>query len=571
MAWFRNLRLFLKLSLIIATALIGIFVVVALSLSNSYDELLDGRKVKVRQLAETAYSLLARYDSEVKSGHLTEADAKTAALADIRDLRYGTDDYFWVNDMTPKMIMHPMKPELNGQDIADKVAPDGAHIFVDMVNIVKASGGGYYRYYWPKPGSSNPVGKISYVKAFAPWGWVIGTGIYIDDIDAAFRTQAVTFGAMALSIGAMVVGLSVLVSRGVASQLNRLTVDMSEMSAGKLDVPVIFTEQRDEIGKMSRALVIFRDAMATAQALTRRQLKHQEETERRARNQVQLVEDFNGRMLGTISVIISSAAELESNAQVMSQVSERTGQQTVTVASASDQAAANVQTVAAASEQLAASSREIAGQVGRASTIAQNAAAEAQATEQLVQGLAEAAAKIGDVVGLINDIAAQTNLLALNATIEAARAGEAGKGFAVVAHEVKNLANQTGRATGEIGEQIAGVQQKTSQAVSAISLIVKTIRQMDEVSGAIAAAVEQQGAATQEITRNIQEAHSRTTEVAHNIAGVSDGANEILASAQIVHKAASSVSGDAESMRAVADDFLIRLQSGGTSDIGGPV
>jgi methyl-accepting chemotaxis protein len=283
-----------------------------------------------------------------------------------------------------------------------------------------------------------------------------------------------------------------------------------------------------------------------------------------------LVEDFNGKMVEMIDTVINSARTLKDNAQTMSQVSEQTGQQTSAVAAASEQAAANVQTVAAAAEELAASSREIAAQVGRASGVSQDAAREASATQHLVRGLADAASKIGDVVKLINDIASQTNLLALNATIEAARAGDAGKGFAVVANEVKSLANQTGKATEEIAGQIAAVQQQTNEAVAAISGIATTIQQMDEISGAIAAAVEEQGAATQEITRNIQEAHSGTAEVARNIVGVSNGARAGSSTANEVLSAANNLSRHADSMRAVADDFLIRLQSGGATLEWGP-
>jgi methyl-accepting chemotaxis protein len=254
----------------------------------------------------------------------------------------------------------------------------------------------------------------------------------------------------------------------------------------------------------------------------------------------------------------------------MTQVSERTGDQAGAAAAASEHAAANVQTVAAASEQLAASSREIAAQVSRASGIAQSAAAEAEATDQRVRGLADAAGRIGDVVNLITDIASQTNLLALNATIEAARAGEAGKGFAVVANEVKHLASQTAKATEDIAGQIAAVQEQTRAAVEAIRAIGAIIHDMDEVSGAIAAAVEEQGAATQEITRNIQEAHTGTVEVATNIQGVSQGAGETNRTANEVLASARDLSSQADLMRAVADGFLVRLESGGATLEWGP-
>ncbi len=263
-------------------------------------------------------------------------------------------------------------------------------------------------------------------------------------------------GALVASL--LVVGLThVLFSHVVNTPLTKMTGAMSEMANGNLHITVPFTARNDEMGAMANSMEIFRDKMAHGRDLAEQQKTEQAELARAVQARGELVEKFNVKISEVIGTVITSAEQLEGNAQLMTQISERTGQQTGAVAVASEQAAANVQTVAAASEELAASSREIAIQVARATTIAQHAAAKATTTDQLVRGLAVAATKIGDVVKLINDIASQTNLLALNATIEAARAGEAGKGFAVVANEVKTLANQTGKATEEIGAQIASV------------------------------------------------------------------------------------------------------------------
>jgi methyl-accepting chemotaxis protein len=336
---------------------------------------------------------------------------------------------------------------------------------------------------------------------------------------------------------------------------------MHEIAGGHLKTTVPCLDRTDEIGDMANHLDLFRAALIRERDSADHQKAEQTSKEKAAHSQTRLVEMFNTKLAQILGAIVSSANQLEGNAQTMSQVSERTGQQTSAVASASQQAAANVQTVATASEELVASSLEIAAQVGRASTIAQNAAAKAEATNQLVGGLADSATKIGEVISLINDIASQTNLLALNATIEAARAGEAGKGFAIVANEVKNLANQTARATGEIASQISTVQNQTAQAVDAIRSIALTIQEMDEASGAIAAAIDEQGAATQEITRNIQEAHTGTAEVARNIVGVRDGAEDNSKAAHDIHLAASRLTGEAGSMQALADTFVIRLKS----------
>jgi methyl-accepting chemotaxis protein len=394
--------------------------------------------------------------------------------------------------------------------------------------------------------------------------------LYVGLKKAEFLTAADKTMEMIVSATLLVMLLAgtvsfIVIRQGVTRPLDAGIQAMRHLAAGHLNEAIPTVTRSDEIGEMIEALGVFRQGLRNARDLADRQEVEQKAKEQAAVAQGRLVEQFNSKVVEVIESVVTSATRLESNAQDLSAVSEQTGRQATAVAAASEQAAANVQTVAAASEELAASSREIASQVGRASIIAQNAATAAATTDNLVRGLAEAATKIGDVVSLITDIASQTNLLALNATIEAARAGDAGKGFAVVANEVKSLANQTARATDEISGQIGAVQQQTTQAVEAIRNIAATIAEMDEVSGAIAAAVEEQGAATQEITRNIQEAHTGTAEVARNVVGVSKGAQDGASGAQSVFTAAKDLNHEAETMRAVADSFLIRLQSGGAT------
>ena len=273
---------------------------------------------------------------------------------------------------------------------------------------------------------------------------------------------------------------------------------------------------------------------------------------------------FEQSVKGMVEIVASAATQLQSTARTMEGTANGTSEQATTVAAAADEAATNVQTVASAAEELASSIAEISRQVAQSTQIAGAAVDEAQRTNSMVQGLADAAQKIGEVVSLINDIASQTNLLALNATIEAARAGEAGKGFAVVASEVKNLANQTAKATDEISAQIGGIQTATKDAVGAIEGIGGTIGEINEIASAIAAAVEEQGAATQEIARNVEQAASGTTQVTQNISEVTQAASETGQAAGQVLDAASELSQQSEKLNGEVHRFLdqIRVQTG---------
>ncbi|MCW8835149.1 MAG: methyl-accepting chemotaxis protein [Rhodospirillales bacterium] len=273
-----------------------------------------------------------------------------------------------------------------------------------------------------------------------------------------------------------------------------------------------------------------------------------------------VTDDFERNMKSAMQTVASAATELQSTAQGMEDTAKQTSLQANAASTASQDASSNVQTVASAAEELSASISEIARQANQSTDIAGEAVAEVEGTNEKVQGLAEAANKIGEVVAIITDIAEQTNLLALNATIEAARAGDAGKGFAVVASEVKNLANQTAKATEEISSQIGGIQDATQEAVEAIRSIGEIITKMSEISTSISAAVEEQGAATQEIARNVEQAANGTNEVSSNIHDVTQGADQTGQSAQDVLTAAGELSRQSELLDSEMDKFLIEMR-----------
>jgi len=564
-----NIKLTTRIYSLVGIGAVGLVAVAALAAVSLRESMLNDKIDFTRNMVEAVRDTAKVFDDKAKAGEMDLAAAQLAAKAAIRGMHYGDDGYFFVYDYAGTNIVHGVKADREGKNFLSTTDDHGNAYIGEMIAKARA-GGGHVYYYFPKPGASASFRKVSSAVTYEPWGWVVGTGVYVDDVDREFVRLLLKLGTVALLVLAATVAIAWRVGRGIGRDMGGLRRRMGMLADGDLGIAIPEAGRPDEIGDMAKAMEVFRVNLAKGRELAELQKQQQAEREKAAQAQGHLIEEFNTKIVEVIGTVIASAGQLEGNAQTMTHISDETGQRTSAVAAASEEAAANVQTVAAASEELAASSREIAAQVERASVIAQNAATEAETTDQLVRGLAEAATKIGAVVNLINDIASQTNLLALNATIEAARAGEAGKGFAVVANEVKHLANQTGKATEEIGAQIASVQQQTEQAVQAISGIAATIRELDAVSGAIANAVEEQGAATQEITRNIQEAHAGTSEVARNVVEVSNGARESSQAALSVFNASRDLSREAESMRAVADDFLIRLQSGGATLEWGP-
>jgi len=352
--------------------------------------------------------------------------------------------------------------------------------------------------------------------------------------------------------GAFLVLLQKLIARPVVE----ISAAMGTLAGGDTAVAIPGIGRQDEVGGMADAVQVFKDNMLRTAALEAEQTQARAAGERRSKQIDRLTGEFQDSVTELLQAITAASAQMENTAQGMSATAEQTNHQAMTVASATEQASANVQTVATAAEELSSSIAEIGRQVEQSSRIAATTAEEARATDATVKSLAETSTRIGQVVGLINDIASQTNLLALNATIEAARAGEAGKGFAVVAGEVKHLANQTAKATEEIGTQISAVQTATNQAVTAIGRIVGRIEEMTHIAAGIASAVEEQSAATNEIARNVQQAAAGTQEVATAITGVTQAASETGEAAGQVLDAAKSLNAQADGLRGRITRFL---------------
>ena len=378
--------------------------------------------------------------------------------------------------------------------------------------------------------------------------------------DAALMMLTLAGWAVVALLGVLA-GVTLMLRRRVITPLANLTEVVGDLAAGRHDVIIPTSDRADEIGAMAGSLQVFKEALITKKAADESAAVEADAKIQRAQRVDKITHDFESMIGEIVEVVSSASSELEASAGTLTATAERSEQLTTMVAAASEEASTNVQSVASATEEMASSVNEISRQVQDSARIASEAVEQAQKTNDRVGELAKAAARIGDVVELINTIAGQTNLLALNATIEAARAGEAGRGFAVVASEVKALAEQTAKATGEISQQISGIQAATQESVGAIKDIGDTIARMSEIASTVASAVEEQGAATQEISRNVQQAAHGTQQVSSNIADVQRGAGETGSASSRVLTAAKSLSGESSRLKLEVGKFLSSVRA----------
>ncbi len=383
-----------------------------------------------------------------------------------------------------------------------------------------------------------------------------------NDAEATIKNAILVISV--LSAIAVAVGLifAFVIAKGITAPIGGMTGAMTKLAGGALDTEVPSLSNKDEIGAMAKAVQVFKDNAIKVKALE----DEQKAAEARAAQEkraamIALADGFEAKVGGVVNEVSTQASRMQESATQMTATAEETSRQATAVAAASEEASTNVQTVAAATEELSSSISEISRQVTESARMSGKAVDEVGRTSQTVEALANAAQKIGNVVQLISEIASQTNLLALNATIEAARAGEAGKGFAVVASEVKSLASQTARATEEISAQINEIQTATGQSVEAMRSIGETIASMNAIASTIAAAVEEQGAATNEIARNVQQAAAGTSEVSSNITGVTRAAEGTGTAASLVQRSAADLGVQAKDLRAAVEQFLGQVRS----------
>ncbi|UEM05368.1 bacteriohemerythrin [Skermanella rosea] len=555
-----QVRLQGRLLALVFLASAGMIVIGVIALVNLRSELLHDRVLKARDLVDAAANIAVTHAEMAARGAMPQDAARRAAVEAIAMLRYENTNYFWINDLDGILIGHPTLPERIGRSVLDIRDADGMAMFEAFNRVAREQGSGFVRYRWTKPGEAEPLPKISYVKRIPGWDWVVGTGIYVDDVDRVFRQKALFLAAIFAAVMAVVLAGAALVTRSIVRPLSGLRLVMTRLSEGSVDIAVPATGRADEIGDMARTVEVFKDGLIQARMLSENQESQRLEKERKQRQMETFIREFEVTVVGILDGLTAADQAMRANARRMSAGVRETQAQVATVSASSGEALASVQTVAAAAEELSSSIHEISRQATQASAMAVTAVKETAVTSDAIRLLEEKVGGIGAVVQLIADIAGQTNLLALNATIEAARAGEAGKGFAIVASEVKALATQTARATEEITRRISEIQGGTHASAEAITAIVQINRDMSGVAAAISTAVEQQHSATQEIARNADQGAAGTAGVTDAIALVELAATESAGATEEMHRTAEALGEYAEVLKRKVDGFLKQVR-----------
>jgi methyl-accepting chemotaxis protein len=563
----RHLTVYKRFALIIAVLTIVFVSALVAQVMVLRETVIEERRTKVFDMVEAAKKVLANYEEKAKAGKISPADARQLAFDAIGAMRWGKSaDYLGIygagssNAGVTYVHANPKYVNVNRWDYRDH---NGQLVIQNIVGKARA-GGGFLQYEVPKATGGPELPKLTYAGGYGEGEQLLAiqAGVYTDDIDAVVFAKAIWIAVGGLG-GLLIAGLAAFaLGRGLVRPLDNMCSTMEHLAKGDLSVEVPFTGNRNEIGQISRSLSIFKDRLIDAERVR----TEREETTARAMAERKsamnrIASDFERSVGGIVAGAASAAAEMQRSAQSLSAIAKETTRQSTTVASAAQQTTGNVQTVAAAAEELSRSSQEISQQIDHSASIAQSAVAQADRTNAMVEGLLASTQKIGEVMGLIQNIAAQTNLLALNATIEAARAGDAGKGFAVVANEVKALSTQTAKATEEIADQIQAIRNATGTTAEAIREIGATIGQINEIATTIAAAVEEQGASTKEIAHSVHQAAQGTQGVMQNIAEVNQASGQVGAAAELVLSSAGELARQSERLKHEVESFLTTVRA----------
>jgi methyl-accepting chemotaxis protein len=556
-----NLTIAPKLGILVGITLVGLCMAGALALYLMQQEMMNARVDETHAIVDMARNLAAGLQKEVEAGKLTKEQAIAEFSRRGNMLTYDNGSGYLFGYTMEGITVLAQDPSFMGKNRLD-VASNGRYVSKELRDGVAAHGDFTMFYDNMRPGSTVFSRKMGYATKIPNWDMFVGTGVYLDDIDAKMKPITWLLGLSVLGIGLISGSAAWLIGRSISRPLGLLGARMKGLASGELTGDIPGVGRGDEVGQMAATVQIFKDnavrvrELETAEADTR----ERSAAERRAAMEG-LAGDFERSVNGIVRSVSTAAAGMQTTAQSMTATASDASARAATVSAASQSSSNNVSTVASAAEELSSSVAEISRQVTRSSEIASKAVGDAERTNATVQVLSTGAEKIGEVVKLIHSIAAQTNLLALNATIEAARAGESGRGFAVVASEVKALANQTAKATEEISGQVTAMQQSTGDAVAAINGITQTIAQMSEITVTISAAIEEQGAATREIARNIQSVAAGSSEINSHIGGVTTAAEATGSAASEVLTNARELDNQSGMLRSAVDGFLAKVRA----------
>jgi len=555
-------RVFTRILLLAALAEVLLVLVGLMVIREGQSQLFEQKKNDIRHIVEAGAGVVAEFGKRAAAGEMTVERAQEEAKRALSAMRYEGQEYIFVYDATGTLLVNPAVPSMVGTNRLNVKDPNGIPYVREMLEIAK-NGRGHSSFSYPRPPSNDPTPKNCYIIGYQPWGWTIASGVWFADIDAMQREVTQKALIWLGGGGAILLLAAFLLTRSIVNPVGRLTGSLKRLAGGDIEAAVAGSDRGDEFGTIARAVEEVRETIRS-QMMERigkeNETAEREEAARKAA-MLKLADEFESAIGNIVQTVSAASTELEASASRLTKIAKSTQQLSNVGASASEQASANVQAVASATEEMTTSVTEISRQVQESSRIANEAVKQAEQTDARINELSKAAARIGDVVKLITSVAEQTNLLALNATIEAARAGEAGKGFAVVAQEVKALASQTAKATDDISSQITSMQTATNESVAAIKQIGETIEQISEIAATIAAAVEEQGAATGEIARNVGEAAKGTAQVATNITDVSRGASETGSASVQMLSSAQSLSNESNRLRLEVQKFLKTIRA----------